>query len=276
MSAKLTVLITNYNTAEFVETSLYALERLTEGPYRVLINDNGSSLSDVRRLAWSARRFRNVFIHFRDSRGESASMAHGRALDALMELVDTPYTAVLDSDAVVLARFWDRVLMERMTGNIKIAGTPLGAGWSGEKPHDFPFQFAVLFDTETFRRLGVSWRPKDNFSSGAHDTAWQLKPKYTEAGFAGLTLDVKNTRYEKTGPFGDVVCTEYYLRGINGIFASHFGRGSLGGGPKFWKGTPFYFRTPVIGAAFRALRASQEKRTWLSIARRIVDERCRS
>ena len=35
----ITVLITNYNTADFVQVSLCALQSLTRNPYKVIIND---------------------------------------------------------------------------------------------------------------------------------------------------------------------------------------------------------------------------------------------
>jgi GT2 family glycosyltransferase len=47
---KLSVLIVNYNSADFVETSLYALKKLTQNPYQVFIRDNNSKLQDFLKL----------------------------------------------------------------------------------------------------------------------------------------------------------------------------------------------------------------------------------
>lgn len=43
----ISILITNYNTVEFVKLSLFALEKLTYNSYQVLVNDNGSNENNI-------------------------------------------------------------------------------------------------------------------------------------------------------------------------------------------------------------------------------------
>lgn len=273
----LTILITNYNTTAFVELLLHALKKLTKNEYNVLINDNGSSLTDTAKLLKLARKYNNVFLHFRDSKGERTSLAHGRALDSLMPLYSSKYTAVFDSDAVVLQKNWDEKLIQLFNDKVKIAGTPLaGAGnnpaKNNPKTFDFPFQFVLLFETEIFKQLNISWQPKIIQEQG-FDTSWQLKPKYLSAGFEGKILIEKNTRLYNEGPFcGFLGVIDYYLNEGEAIFASHFGRGTTLGSAKYRKGTNFLYRIPKIGRLFRMARGKRDKKKWISICRQIIDK----
>lgn len=271
----LTVLTTNYNTSDFIELLLYALAKLTKNKYTVLVNDNGSPKRDILKLLDLARRYNNVFLHFRNSKGESGSLAHGRALDILMKAVRSPYTAVFDSDAVVLQKNWDEILINQLDDQVKIIGSPLPRGSAGGKPADFPFQFLVFFETKTFRDLAISWKPepgKIGEDGSVHDTAWQLKPKYLGAGYQGEIFIAKNTRSFKQGPFANLLgVAEYYLNEGDEIFASHFGRGSTSGSAKYRKGTWFANRIPYLGRFFRTTRGKREIKEWIKISKNIID-----
>lgn len=273
----ITILITNYNTSHFVEGLLYALHRLTKNPYQVLINDNGSSPAQLRALLRAARRYPHVFIHLRSSTEKFGSLAHGRALDALMPHVHTPYTAVFDSDAVVLQRNWDERLLGFLKGNVKIAGTPLGKEWAHQKPSDFPSQFIVMFETAAFLKLNISWQPELDEQGHAKqenglikDLAWQLKVKYTQAGLGGQIVEARNTRFYQQGPFKSLTgVVEYYLpNDPDKIFGSHFGRGHTSGQAKF---KTSLYQLPVIGRTLSRWQGQQEVKEWLAICRRLID-----
>ena len=50
MEPVITILITNYNTTDFVALGVDAVRALTENCYRILINDNGSDPDNLARL----------------------------------------------------------------------------------------------------------------------------------------------------------------------------------------------------------------------------------
>lgn len=217
-----TVLIANHNTSEFLEVSLLALHELSERRFKVVVHDDGSEPDDLEKLAALEERYPAVTVFHRPS-ASAGSRAHGEAVDFMFAQVTTPYTALLDADCTPLMRGWDTYLIGRLDERTKIVGSTLGEGWSGNKPIDFPLPFLALWETETYRRLGISALPGDDPS--VQDTCWQWRPKYLEAGYRGETLRSVNTRLEPAEPFEDVVCAVYYTHDER-LLASHFGRGS--------------------------------------------------
>lgn len=270
MRRELSVLIVNYNSSDFIAVSLYALYRLTSSQYEVFILDNGSDMKDYKRLNDYIREYNNIILERWDTK-LSGSLAHGTALNYLTSKVDTPYFVILDADATFLIKDWDEILINCLDGKTKIIGTQAPAG--SKKPQDFPLMFAALFETDTFRKLHIDFRPKD--ISRFQDTGWELRYKYLSDGYRGKILEMKNTRTYKKGPFKDVICGEYYLEGNPHIFATHFGRGSSLGVAKYSKGegVNIFYRTriPVISSMLRRWRGKREKERWIHICREIIE-----
>ena len=265
-TTKLSVLIVNYNSADFVEISLYALKKLTKNPYQVFIRDNNSKLQDFLKLKRIAKKYDNVLLE-RIETNLTGSMAHGTALNALAKKVNTPYFSILDADATWLKKNWDQILIEKINNQVKVAGTQA----SGDKPKDFPLMFAILLETETFKKLNIDFRPQDMEKN--QDTGWGLKQKYLGAGYKGEVFKIKNTRDYKKGPFA-CLCGigEYYLDGEKAIFASHFGRGSTLGANKYSRGSQKYFyKVPVLGKYLLQKRGEKEKKEWISICQKITN-----
>jgi glycosyl transferase family 2 len=276
MTPHLTVLVVNYNTSDFVALLLRALHCLTSTVPITVVADNGSRPRDVHRLIDTVQHFPQTYLYFRKSVGEPASLAHGRALDALMQFVMTPYVAVFDSDATVLRANWDQRLIERLDEQVKIIGTPLGDAWAGGKPTDFPLSFIVLLETDTFHRLRASWQPKFDEQGNVlirngiiHDTAWELRQRYRERGYRSSLLVPRNTRFHTDGPFSSLLgVEEFYLREDDPvIFASHFGRGATLGRAKY-RGM---YTLPFVGWPLASERGARDKRRWLAIARQLID-----
>lgn len=268
----LTVLITNYNTVDFIALTLFALKNLTKNEYVVLINDNGSQPKELKKLIKLAQRYDDIYVHFRDCGNESGSVAHGKALDILMKNVDTKYTAVFDSDATVLIKNWDQFLINQLEGQVKIAGTPQAKVLNNKKPDDFPFQFITLFETKIFKDLSINWQPqtnKDGFISYEKDTAWELREKYLKTGYIGKILDVKSTRIYKDGPFRNLIVCEYYINNGKNIFGSHFGRGATLGAAKYKN---FLYKIPFIGRYLKKLRGLKEKKLWIKKCYEIINQ----
>ncbi|MBU0614334.1 glycosyltransferase family 2 protein [Patescibacteria group bacterium] len=265
MDEFITILIVNYNSADFVINTLWCLERITKNPYKVIIADNNSRLSDYKKLERHCSNLPNVVLYRKEDFELKASMAHGTTLNELVKMVETPYFSILDADATWLAKNWDQRLIARMNNKIKVIGTQAPIG----KPQDFPLMFAILFETTAFNALKIDFRPKD--IQRMQDTGFEMRGKYMTANNDNVLLEVKNTRSYHEGPFSGLVGVgEYYLDGnFDEIFASHFGRGSSLGAPKYTHG--FFCCLPVFGKYFRILQGVREKKEWLQRCRTIID-----
>lgn len=266
MKEKLSILIVNYNTSDFIGIGLYALSKLTKNSYKVFIIDNNSESDDYGKLKGIASTYDDVFIE-RFETDLKGSMAHGTALNALVEKVDTPFFSILDSDAVWLKKNWDEILINELSDKAPVIGTqaPLG------KPQDFPLMFAILFRTKEFRELDIDFRPKD--IEAKQDTGFEIREKYMGTGCNGKNIKYLNTREYKKGPFANVICGEYYLDGHKEVFASHFSRGSSLGANKYNGGLEkIVYNIPVIGASLRKRKGEKEKKRWIRICKKIIDK----
>ena len=105
---KLTILIINFNTSDFIESSLYALKKLTKNPYDVFILDNGSIRDDYNRLRKIVKDYKNVYLERSDTHLRG-SIAHGTGLNILVKKVKTQYFTILDADATWLIKNCDEI-----------------------------------------------------------------------------------------------------------------------------------------------------------------------
>ncbi len=262
----LTILIVNYNTSDFIEVSLGALKKLTKNKYKVIICDNGSRHSDKEKLKRIANKYPSVELLFRQQTGP-AGIGHGEALNILIEKIDTPYGVFLDADAVFLKKEWDEILINQLDDKIKIIGCPPAK--NPNKPSDFPSLYATLFDTKALKSLKIDMRPKDHRIG--LDTGWEMREKFLKSKYKHKNLEAKSTREYKRGPFRNVICGEYYLKGYNDIIVSHFGRGATLGTAKY-KNWNMLLRVPGIKHLARKIKGYKEKKRWLVICKRIISK----
>jgi glycosyltransferase involved in cell wall biosynthesis len=263
-----TILIVNFNSSDFILNTLWCLKRITKNPYRVIVADNGSMLDDYKKLELRCSTEKNVKCYRKENFTLRGSIAHGTTLNELVKMVDTPYFSILDADATWLAKDWDQILIDRLNESVKVIGTQAPAS----KPQDFPLMFCILFETDTFQKLGIDFRPKD--IEQRQDTGYELREKYMSAGFEGGVIEMKNTRSFKKGPFRSLVgIAEYYLdQDYDHIFASHFGRGSSLGANKYQKGLiGRLYALPVIGPYLLKKKGIREKREWIDACKTIVN-----
>jgi len=266
MDQKVSILIVNFNSADFVELSLYALAKLTQNDYKVYILDNGSDKRDYKKLLNVCQRYSQVYLE-RWETNLRGSLAHGTAINYLVQKVDTPYFSILDADATWLIKNWDEMLIHKLNDKVKVIGTqaPL------PKPQDFPLMFAILFETKTFKKLNIDFRPKRNTLT--EDTGFELKKKYITSGYAGRVITMKNTRTFHRGPFKEIIVAEYYLNKKTNIFASHFGRGSTIGANKYINTKQkVIYKIPIVGKILLNNRGRKEKRKWIKICREVINE----
>ncbi len=263
----ISILTVNYNTSDFINLMLYALQKLSKNTYKVYIMDNNSDIKDYEKLLSYAKNYDNVVIE-RNNTKLTGSQAHGTALDYLITKIDTPYFSVLDSDATWLIKNWDEILIKQLDSKTKVIGTQA----AGNKHKDFPLMFCILFETKTFKDLNISFLPQEPINP-LKDTGWQLREKYLTANYTGKIIELKNTRTYKKGPFRDLLCGEYYLdANYNQIFASHYGRGASLGANKY-KNTKmkYVYKLPFIGSYLLKKKGKTEKQKWIDICRQIID-----
>ena len=265
MNKNLTILIVNYNSADFINLSLYALKKLTRNSYKVFILDNDSKIKDYEKLKSYTSKYKNIYLERMDTK-LTGSMAHGTALNELIKKVSTPYFSILDADATWLKKDWDEILINKITDRTKVIGTqaPL------QKSQDFPLMFAILFETETFKKLAIDFRPKDLTKN--QDTGWEMREKYLSAGYQAINLTFKNTRTYKNGPFKNLsTIGEFYLENnYKNIFASHFGRGSNPFAKQILFIKKRYLRTILLPINYILWHI--EKRGWIYICKKIINK----
>ena len=116
---KSTVIIPNYKTPLLTKLCLRALRRGTDlKQTRVIVVDNDSaddSLEYLKQVEW-------ITLLERKTTGESGPQMHARALDAALELVDTPFFAVMHTDTIVKDPRWLEFLLAYFDGEPKLAG----------------------------------------------------------------------------------------------------------------------------------------------------------
>lgn len=263
MKPVLTIVSVNYNSADFLSVGLKALKKLTINPWKSIICDNGSVFNDFKKLRKCVSDYENVFLLSREQKS-IGSIGHGEALNMTTQFIDTPYGVIMDADCIPLIHSWDEMLINMIDSTCKIAGTPLAVNTpKTDKPKDFPLMFLCVFETETFKKLEIDFRPKD--VSKFQDTGWELREKYKGAGFKGHNLFGLNTRSYKEGPFKNTICDEYYSdEHLEKLVCAHFGRGSNPGSGKYGK-------TTLRRVLDRHLHRKDRKR-WLSICERVIYE----
>ncbi|MBU0707856.1 glycosyltransferase family 2 protein [Patescibacteria group bacterium] len=268
MKPLIDVLIVNYNTADFVALTLWALKKLTDNPYRVIILDNRSTEKDCNQLYKIVEDYDNVTLE-RSDKSITGEAAHAYGLNYLTQQVTAPYFAILDADATWLIKGWDTILFEELNEKVKVAGTQAPVG--SHKEADFPLVFCMLFETQAFKEINPNFNPPPPPQVGV---GAGLRQKYHDAGYTGKVIEMKNTRTYKDGPFAELICAEYYLdRDYRNIFASHFSRGSTLGVNKYMStGFKFLYKTPIWGRWLLRHKGAQEKKRWIQICRDIINQ----
>ena len=122
-----TIIIPNYKTPELTKLCLRSLRKHTDlRRARIVVVDNDSadaSLEYLRSLKW-------ITLVERKTASESGPEMHARALDAALELVDTPFFVVMHTDTIVVSDDWLDYLLGAFDGNPKLAGV---GSWKLEK-----------------------------------------------------------------------------------------------------------------------------------------------
>ena len=265
MNPLLTICSINFNSSDFLINTLYCLEKITKNTYKVIIRDNNSNIKDFSNLERKIHKYLNVELYRVENFNYTGSLAHGIAINDLVNKIDTKYGVILDADCTFLYKDWDEILINKINGEYPIIGTQPPIGGTSKKPGDFPLMFAILFDTKILKELKIDFRPNKQV-----DTGYQLRNKFLENGYKGKLLLFKNTREYKLGPFRNILCSEYYLNGYDGIFASHFGRGSSLGMAKYLKGwKKRIYNFPIFGSYLLKTKGKRERKNGLKYVKHL-------
>jgi hypothetical protein len=263
---KITILTVNYKTSDFIDLMLYAFERLTKNTYQVIICDNYTSDKEVLRISLLVKKYKNIEVIYRNQT-QAGSIGHAEAMDILVSKVNTPYFITMDSDCIFLLKDWDEILIAKIDNKIKLIGTTSPEGPNNKKPMDFPFVFAVLYETKVFHKLNPSFMPGNMKIDSSKDTGWEIRGKYLSNGYNGLVFKGLNTRFVKDTPYGDMICAVYYMDGE--LIASHFSRGSSDGVVKY--NNRWYFNIPFMSRVFKKIRGINERKRWIKISYSLIN-----
>lgn len=255
---------------------LYAFCKLTFNSFRVIFVDNGSNQKNIVKLRNLEKKYDNLIVIYR-KQSKAGSLGHGEALDKMVDMVDTDYTVVMDSDCTFLMKHWDELLLRELDDKIKIIGSTSPKNRAGNRigGGNFPLPFATLFETETYKKLNISCIPGD--IRKGEDTCWEWKTKFVKNGYLGKSFVTHNTRDFKDGPFGNLTGIEEYYTDSGELIASHFGRGASNGLVKYLSTennkiqSIFQTISPRLGGIFAKLQGKREMKLWLEKCYLIVD-----
>lgn len=268
MESTITIITVNYNTSDFIEVMLHGLHTLSKKTYPIIICDNGSSDENVLKLVELQKKYSNVELVFR-TQSQAGSIGHAEAVDLLAERVRTPYFLLMDADCCILRNDWDQILLDEFKENIKVFGTPRLLQ-NGDNLEDFPTGFSTIYDKETYDRLECSFMPGPGGTAENQDTGYLISERFRANGFAYGNLVAKNTRHYKSGPFGDLLCAEYYLdKECKELFSCHFSRGSSNGKDKYKEG--LLLKVPVVNKLYRHINGRRDRKKWINRAYKIIE-----
>ncbi|MFX0186792.1 MAG: glycosyltransferase [Candidatus Hodarchaeota archaeon] len=273
MSYVITICIVNYNSSDFILNTLYCLEKITKNNYKVIIRDNNSKLKDFLNLKNNIKRYSNVELYRVEEFSYKGSIAHGIAVNDLINKINTKYGVILDADCTFLYNNWDEILINEINEKQPLIGVPGSEELGSTRQSNFPILICVLFITEILKKLQIDFRPKEK-GEKLIDTGHELAIKFIEAGYKGKTLERRSTRVYKSGPFRKFICAEFYLNGHRNIFGSHFGRGSTLGAAKYLKGwKKKIYLIPLIGSYLLKSKGKRERKGWIKVCKKLVNRK---
>lgn len=265
MNNQLTVITVSYNSSDFIELLLFSLKKLSFYKLEILICDNGSTHKEIEQLKKILHDYKKCFSINLLSRKQkyTASFEHATALDLMIKKIKTPYFMVMDADAVLLKKNWDKILVDEIN---YAASDVIGAPPVPNKIKnvDFPSVYTTLFRTSVFRTLNSSFIP--NRISFGEDTGYMIRKNYKKNKKKSIIFDVINTRHDHDKYYFSVLCATYYYQ--NSLIASHFGRGSTNGYVKYSK---IISKFPFIGNFLINHIGTIEKKKWIAISKKIIE-----
>jgi hypothetical protein len=131
-TAEITILLPNYKTLKITKLCLGLIRKYTDMKrVQVIVIDNDSCDESVEYL----RTLSFIKLVERSAKqGETPALAHARALDIGLELVETPFVLSMHTDTFVKHTGWLDLLLTRLTSAEDVAGV---GSWKLEYKHFF-------------------------------------------------------------------------------------------------------------------------------------------
>ena len=143
----LTIIVPNYKTPDLTKLCMRSLRKYTDcSRVKIIAVDNDSndgSLEYLRSLKW-------ITLIERKHDGESGVEMHAKALDMIMEMVDTPLVLVIHTDTIMISDQWLDFMLSKIYADERIAGV---GSWKLETVSPLKL-FFKKFETEIRRLLG--------------------------------------------------------------------------------------------------------------------------
>jgi hypothetical protein len=119
-TAEITILLPNFKTLKLTMLCLGLIQKFTDlKRVRVIVIDNDSrdeSVEYLRTLSWI------MLVERQAQPDDTPPLAHARALDMGLELVETPFVLSLHTDTFIKHSGWLDLLLTRLTAAPEIAG----------------------------------------------------------------------------------------------------------------------------------------------------------
>jgi hypothetical protein len=228
MAEDLTVVTVVENDKGLLDLMIRSVYKFTVPAPRILICEQGNSS-----VAEKYQGDPNITVVKNFPKLSGGSNRHGSALQKIIPMVETPKTAIIESDCILLNHGWDNI-----NPPFKMVGALKGMAPSGMPLYHVCF---MLFYTSALR--GVDFRPgKDGKRSNRpykihEDVAWQVGTKINPNEVN--KMDFVDCKTGKGAYFDNKFQSdEFWLNGKP--LVAHFGRGSNIGGKAIRKG----FRHP--------------------------------
>lgn len=218
------VVIENYN--ELANHTIESIKKFTNPMPKVLIcfNSGNTKAINIKRYKSDKINFiekcnkdKNIKIVMNNIPGniKNTSIRHGMGINKMMELVDTKYTAIIESDVIITSDKWWHLDEKKYD----IKAIPRGK-------KDIPYWHVcfLIFRTDIFKN--IDWRAEKR--SGHGDTGWQMYSKVLENNSEIKQMSVKNChKSQDTKYFKDTLNKKSFEIISDGdTIAAHFGRGS--------------------------------------------------
>jgi len=145
-----TILILTYNCWRYTAQCINSIKERTRAPNKILVIDNGSTDKTVHEL-----RKNPTIFHVENSQ----NLGFGRGFNVGMELVDTPFFVICNSDVVVTKNWLTKMILHINTDENLVALGPVSNYVSGPQLiRDIPYNNEATL--EAFARERVKLIPK--------------------------------------------------------------------------------------------------------------------
>jgi hypothetical protein len=238
----LTVCCVSANSSQYILFQDYVMRKLADdsGFQRLVCNTLPNSL-DAEKISMLP----NTTLFFHDVGGLKGSDAHGHALNALLERVQTEWVLIADPDICVLCPGWDTLCKRAAHHRCVAVGASNDPTWGNAKVQNFPWVYFFFARTKCLREMHIDWRPLPEWQRHLRTRMLKWVPRWAvpwllDNGDTGCKIPDQFKRYRYTAAAfvyrhhtepecvvmaPDVRADEYHWQGTP--IVTHLGKASL-------------------------------------------------